>query len=101
MPNGSQLTNAAQATEIAMAQYRRFKAKHADCVLLFRIGDFYEMFDSDAVAVSKAIGLTLTQRTGGVPMAGVPYHQLENYLKKLIEKGFRVAVCEKTEGGVA
>lgn len=81
----------------AMQQYYRFKKRHEGCVLLFRIGDFYEMFDDDAVAVSKAIGLTLTQRTAGVPMAGLPHHQLETYLKKLIDKGFRVAVCEQTE----
>ncbi|MBX3358872.1 MAG: DNA mismatch repair protein MutS [Phycisphaeraceae bacterium] len=81
----------------AMQQYYRFKRQHPDCVLLFRIGDFYEMFDDDAVAVSKAIGLTLTQRTEGVPMAGVPYHQLENYLRKLIGHGFRVAVCEQIQ----
>ncbi|MBS0189586.1 MAG: DNA mismatch repair protein MutS [Phycisphaerales bacterium] len=81
----------------AMQQYYRFKKRHEGCVLLFRIGDFYEMFDDDAVAVSKAIGLTLTQRTAGVPMCGMPHHQLETYLKKLIDRGFRVAVCEQTE----
>ncbi|MCC6322184.1 MAG: DNA mismatch repair protein MutS [Phycisphaerales bacterium] len=81
----------------AMRQYYRFKRAHPDCVLLFRIGDFYEMFDDDAVNVSKAIGLTLTQRTEGVPMAGVPFHQLENYLRKLIDKGFRVAVAEQVQ----
>src|SRR5690606_40772260 len=79
----------------AMQQYYRFKRQHPDCVLFFRIGDFYEMFDDDAVTVSKAIGLTLTQRTEGVPMAGVPYHQLEVYLRRLIAQGFRVAVCEQ------
>src|SRR5690349_10111688 len=79
----------------AMQQYYRFKKRHPDCVLMFRIGDFYELFDDDAVTVSKAIGLTLTQRTAGVPMCGVPYHQLETYLKKLIAQGFRVAVCEQ------
>jgi DNA mismatch repair protein MutS len=81
----------------AMQQYYRFKKRHPECVLLFRIGDFYELFDDDAVTVSKAIGLTLTQRTAGVPMCGVPYHQLENYLKKLIAQGFRVAVCEQLQ----
>jgi DNA mismatch repair protein MutS len=81
----------------AMQQYYRFKKQHPECVLLFRIGDFYEMFDEDAVRVSKAIGLTLTQRTAGVPMAGVPYHQLEIYLRKLLRAGFRVAVCEQLE----
>lgn len=79
----------------AMQQYYRFKKRHPGCVLLFRIGDFYEMFDDDAVAVSKAIGLTLTKRTEGVPMAGLPFHQLETYLKKLIDAGFRVAVAEQ------
>ena len=81
----------------AMRQYYRFKREYPDCVLLFRIGDFYEMFDDDAVRVSKAIGLTLTQRTEGVPMAGVPFHQLETYLRKLIDRGFRVAVAEQTQ----
>jgi DNA mismatch repair protein MutS len=78
-----------------MQQYERFKKMHPGCILLFRIGDFYEMFDEDAVAVSQAIGLTLTQRTAGVPMAGMPFHQLETYLRKLTDKGFRVAVCEQ------
>ncbi len=81
----------------AMRQYYRFKRQHPDCTLLFRIGDFYEMFDDDAVKVSKAIGLTLTQRTEGVPMCGMPFHQLETYLRKLLNAGFRVAVCEQTE----
>jgi DNA mismatch repair protein MutS len=79
----------------AMQQYYRFKKRHPDCVLLFRIGDFYELFDDDAITVSKAIGLTLTRRTEGVPMCGLPYHQLETYLKRLIAQGFRVAVCEQ------
>lgn len=81
----------------AMRQYYRFKRAHPECVLLFRIGDFYEMFDDDAVTVSKAIGLTLTRRTEGVPMCGMPHHQLENYLRKLLDRGFRVAVCEQTQ----
>ncbi len=78
-----------------MQQYYRFKRAHPGCVLLFRIGDFYEMFDDDAVKVSKAIGLTLTARTEGMPMCGLPFHQLEPYLKKLLNAGFRVAVCEQ------
>src|SRR3954466_12132886 len=81
----------------AMQQYARFKKRHPDCILLFRIGDFYELFDDDAVTVSKAIGLTLTQRTAGIPMCGMPYHQLETYLKRLIGHGFRVAVCEQLQ----
>jgi DNA mismatch repair protein MutS len=81
----------------AMQQYFRFKQEQPGCVLLFRMGDFYEMFDEDAVRVSKAIGLTLTQRSAGLPMAGVPFHQLDNYLRKLIHAGFRVAICEQLE----
>jgi DNA mismatch repair protein MutS len=80
-----------------MQQYARFKQRHPDCVLLLRMGDFYETFDDDAVTLSKALGLTLTQRTQGVPMAGVPYHQLENYLKRLVAQGFRVAVGEQLQ----
>jgi len=78
-----------------MQQYYRFKRQHPLCVLMFRIGDFYEMFDEDAVTVSKAIGLTLTRRTEGMPMCGVPFHQLESYLRRLMAAGFRVAVCEQ------
>jgi DNA mismatch repair protein MutS len=81
----------------AMRQFARFKARHPDCILLFRIGDFYETFDDDAVTLHKALGLTLTQRTEGLPMAGVPYHQLEVYLRRLIQQGFRVAVCEQVQ----
>lgn len=80
-----------------MQQYYRFKRKHPECVLLFRIGDFYEMFDDDAVRVSKALGLTLTQRSAGVPLAGVPFHQLETYLRRMVALGMRVAVCEQVE----
>ncbi|TVQ57103.1 MAG: DNA mismatch repair protein MutS [Phycisphaerales bacterium] len=81
----------------AMRQFRRFKSQYPDCVLLFRMGDFYELFDDDAVAVSKALNLTLTQRTAGIPMAGIPYHALDNYLRKLIDQGFRVAVCDQIQ----
>ncbi|MFG0284928.1 MAG: DNA mismatch repair protein MutS [Phycisphaerales bacterium JB039] len=81
----------------AMRQYHRFKERYPGHVLLFRMGDFYEMFDDDAVTVSKALGLTLTERTAGVPMAGVPYHQLEVYAARLIRAGFRVAIAEQTQ----
>ena len=81
----------------AMRQYFAFKERHPDCVLLFRMGDFYETFDDDAVRLSKALGLTLTQRTAGMPMAGVPYHQLEVYLRRAILAGFRVAVADQIE----
>lgn len=79
----------------AMSQFYRFKKRHPDCILLFRMGDFYETFDDDAVTCHKALGLTLTRRTEGLPMAGVPYHQLEVYLRRLIQQGFRVAVCDQ------
>lgn len=80
-----------------MRQFARFKAQHPGCVLLFRIGDFFETFDDDAVTLHKALGLTLTRRTEGVPMAGVPHHQLEVYLRRLIAQGFRVAVCDQVQ----
>jgi DNA mismatch repair protein MutS len=80
-----------------MQQYYRFKREHPGCILLFRIGDFYEAFDEDAVTISRALGLTLTKRTEGLPMAGVPYHQLEVYLKRLIDQRFKVAVGEQVE----
>ncbi len=81
----------------AMRQYRRFKQAHPDCLLLFRMGDFYELFYEDAKTVSTALGLTLTQRTQGIPMAGVPYHQLDTYLRRLLKAGYRVAVCDQVE----
>ncbi|HRP62288.1 MAG TPA: DNA mismatch repair protein MutS [Phycisphaerales bacterium] len=81
----------------AMRQYRRFKEQHPECILLFRMGDFYELFNEDAVVVAKALNLTLTQRTAGVPMAGVPYHAIDTYLRRMIEHGFRVAVCDQIQ----
>ncbi len=81
----------------AMQQYHRFKKQYPECVLFFRMGDFYEMFDSDAVEMSKALGLTLTQRTEGVPMAGVPYHQCDNYVRRALKAGYRIAVCDQVQ----
>jgi len=81
----------------AMRQFYTFKQRHPGCLLLFRMGDFYETFDDDAVTLHKALGVTLTERTAGVPMAGVPYHAIEPYLRRLIEQGYRVAVCEQVE----
>ncbi len=81
----------------AMQQYRTFKDAHPECVVFFRMGDFYEMFDEDARVVSKAIGLTLTQRGNGLDMAGVPHHAAEGYLRRMVDQGFRVAVCEQLE----
>ena len=80
-----------------MKQYFRFKEQFPDCVLLFRMGDFYELFFEDAETVAGALGLTLTQRTGGVPLAGVPHHQLDNYLRKLVALGYRVAIADQIQ----
>ena len=80
-----------------MRQYMAFKERHPDCVLFFRMGDFYEMFDDDAKTAHAALGITLTERTSGIPMAGVPFHAAENYLRRLIEQGHRVAVCEQVQ----
>ncbi len=82
-----------------MLQYLEVKDKYEDCVLFFRLGDFYEMFFDDAIRVSKALELTLTGRDCGLeeraPMCGVPYHAADIYIKKLIELGYKVAVCEQ------
>ena len=80
-------------------QYLQAKQQHPGCLLLFRLGDFYEAFDDDAHTVSRELGLTLTGRELGkgqrYPMAGIPYHALDGYLAKLIRRGFRVAICEQ------
>ena len=81
----------------AMRQFKRFKEQHPDCVLFFRMGDFYEMFYDDAKLAHKVMGVTLTQRTTGIPMAGVPYHAVEGYLRRMIQAGYRVAVCDQVE----
>ena len=85
----------------AMKQFHHFKAKHPDCILFFRMGDFYETFFDDAKTCSKVLGLTLTSRGKNgpdpVPLAGVPYHAVDGYLKKMLQAGFRVAVCEQVE----
>ena len=80
-----------------MKQFFRFKEQHPDCVLLFRMGDFYELFFDDAELVAGQLGLTLTQRTGGVPLAGVPHHQLDTYLQRLIALGHRVAIADQIQ----
>jgi DNA mismatch repair protein MutS len=80
-----------------MQQYHDAKEKHPGTVLLFRMGDFYELFGDDAVAISKELQLTLTSRDKQLPMAGFPHHSLEPHLRKLIERGHRVAICEQME----
>jgi DNA mismatch repair protein MutS len=84
----------------AMRQFHKFKQKHPDCILFFRMGDFYETFYEDAKTCSKVLGLTLTSRSKGtnpIPLAGVPYHAVDGYLKKMLQAGYRVAVCEQVE----
>jgi len=84
-----------------MKQFHHFKEKHPDCILFFRMGDFYETFYEDAKTCSKVLGLTLTSRDKGsanpIPLAGVPYHAIDGYLKKMLQAGYRVAVCEQVE----
>jgi len=80
-----------------MRQYDAFKARYPDHLLFFRMGDFYELFDADAVAVHKALGLTLTERSKGIKMAGVPYHSHESYVRRLLAQGFRVAKCDQVQ----
>jgi len=79
-----------------MKQYYDIKNEHEDCLLLFRMGDFYETFDDDAITCSKALGIALAKRQGQ-DLAGVPYHALDKYLPMLIRKGFKVAICEQVE----
>lgn len=84
-----------------MKQYSQIKEKYPDTILLFRMGDFFETFEDDAVLTSKVLGITLTKRSNGsaseVALAGFPHHSLDNYLPKLVRAGYRVAVCEQLE----
>ncbi|MEM5781966.1 MAG: DNA mismatch repair protein MutS [Candidatus Aenigmatarchaeota archaeon] len=84
----------------AVLQYLKIKKKYPDCLLLFRMGDFYEAFFDDAKILSEDLQIILTSKGKGekrVPLAGIPYHSIYNYLKKLIEKGRKIAVCEQLE----
>ncbi|HKG90612.1 MAG TPA: hypothetical protein VKA84_01900, partial [Gemmatimonadaceae bacterium] len=84
-----------------MQQYREIKSRHQDAILFFRMGDFYETFEKDAETASRVLGLTLTSRNNGgaadVPLAGVPVKALQEYLRRLVRQGFRVAICEQVE----
>ena len=83
-----------------MQQYKALKERHRDCLLFFRLGDFYEMFYEDAKTASRVLGITLTSRAKGdkaVPMAGVPHHAASAYINKLIKAGYKVAICEQIE----
>ena len=84
-----------------MQQYLETKKEYKDCILFYRLGDFYEMFFDDAVTASRELELTLTGKDCGqeerAPMCGVPYHAVESYLNRLISKGYKVAICEQVE----
>lgn len=79
-----------------MKQYMDIKKNYKDAILLFRLGDFYEAFFEDAQIISRVLNIVLTKRQNA-PMAGIPYHALDNYLKKLVESGYKVAICEQME----
>ncbi|MEE9610523.1 MAG: hypothetical protein V3W19_04685, partial [Desulfatiglandales bacterium] len=83
----------------AIKQYLEIKEKHQDAILFFRMGDFYEMFFDDAKIASKVLEITLTSRNkgSGIPLCGIPYHAVSSYIAKLIEQGFKVAICEQVE----
>src|SRR5579864_4220852 len=84
-----------------MRQYAAIKKQHPTALLFFRLGDFYELFFEDAIVASRELQITLTSRNKekdtAIPMCGVPYHSAENYLSKLLRKGFKVAICEQME----
>ena len=90
-----------QKNEPLLKQYREMKKKHPDAILLFRVGDFYEIFGKDAVQASEVLGITLTRRQSGIDsrieLAGFPHHALDVYLPKLVRAGHRVAICEQLE----
>src|SRR3990170_2501940 len=80
-------------------QYLRIKRQYPQAIVLFRLGDFYETFDEDARLAAKELEIVLTSREMGkghrIPMAGIPYHALDNYLARLISRGYKVAICEQ------
>src|SRR5690625_2128502 len=82
-------------------QYLSIKKSYEDAFLFFRLGDFYELFFDDAIKAAKELEITLTARDGGaedkIPMCGVPYHSAEGYIKRLIDRGYKVAICEQVE----
>jgi DNA mismatch repair protein MutS len=84
-----------------LQQYLDIKAEYSDCILFFRLGDFYEMFDEDARLASQLLDITLTSREAGkgnrIPMCGVPYHACQSYIARLVKQGYKVAICEQME----
>ena len=84
-----------------MQQYMKTKEEYKDCILFYRLGDFYEMFFDDALVASKELDITLTGKNCGLeeraPMCGVPFHAVDGYLNRLVSKGYKVAICEQIE----
>ena len=84
-----------------MQKYMETKAEYPDCILFYRLGDFYEMFFEDAITASRELELTLTGKMCGLeeraPMCGVPHHAVDTYLNRLVSKGYKVAICEQVE----
>ena len=99
-PGGGEVS-APPAPSPMIAQYQALKAEHPECLLFFRMGDFYELFFEDARRAAPALDIALTRRGrhqgDDIPMCGVPVHSAESYLERLIQKGFKVAICEQTE----
>src|SRR5437868_7347375 len=95
------MNGATQAQTPLMQQYREIKSRHQNALLFFRMGEFYEMFYDDAEIASRVLGLTLTSRNNGgaadVPLAGIPVKAVNDYLRRLVQQGYRVAICEQVE----
>src|SRR5262249_6173569 len=102
-PRGATTKRMTSMTELTpmMRQYRALKDQHPDAILLFRLGDFFEAFYEDAQVVSRELQLTLTSRPVAkgrrIPMCGIPHHALHTYLRRLIDRGHRVAICDQVE----
>ena len=84
----------------AMQQYANLKAENEGSLLFFRMGDFYELFFDDAITTAKELNITLTKRgkvvDESIPMCGIPFHAVNNYIPKLVKKGYEIAICEQT-----
>ena len=84
-----------------MQQYMETKKQYQDCILFYRLGDFYEMFFEDAITASRELEITLTGKDCGLeeraPMCGIPFHAVDGYLNRLVSKGYKVAICEQVE----
>jgi DNA mismatch repair protein MutS len=93
-------TKLTETTDPARKPYLQYKKKYPECILFFRMGDFYETFYEDAKTCSQVLGMTLTIRNKGdnpILLAGVPYHAVDGYIKKMLQAGYKVALCEQVE----